>query len=143
MRALAALALAAALLAGCGQDDPQAGYCEVVEEEAPQLTRAVDERGTAGFLESIPALERLAEAAPDDVRPHWDTFLGAVEDLRAALDDAGVDPADVDGKLPAGLPADQRRAIRDAATMLQSPEVRSAAQHVEQHAKDVCHMPLL
>lgn len=146
MRRLAALVLLLPL-GGCGGGpfggDPIEDYCSSVEEEAPGLTRAVDERGTEGLLDSLPALEELGEEAPDDVSDDWRVLLDALQEFRGALEGTDVDPNEVEGTLPKDLPEEDRAAIQDAATRLLSPEVARATAEVEQHALDVCHTPLL
>lgn len=127
----------AIVLTGCGEDEPD--YCAQVEAESHGLTRTVDEGGPAGLLAALPTLQDLADAAPDDVRRDWALFVGALEGLRDALDEAGLDPAEVDD--PAKVKDHQ--GVVDAASRLESAEVANAAQRVEQHALDVCHTPLL
>jgi hypothetical protein len=138
---VAVLALLLGLTAGCGGDDEQ-DYCAMVEDEAPGLTRKVDEAGQAGLLEVLPTLEDLAGSAPEDVEDDWHVFLTAIRDLRHTLDETGVDPARV-SKLPEDLPADDRKAITDAASRLLTTEVMAAAEAIDQQALDVCHTPLL
>lgn len=144
---LGAGVLAAALLVtGCGEPDPEEqreSYCERVKAESAQLTRTIEEGGQAGLLHALPTLESLAEDAPDDIRRPWRILLDAIRGLRDALDDAGLEPEQVDGTLPPELPAEQRRAIEDAAIRMASPETLDASDQVDQHARDVCHTPLI
>ena len=146
MRRLAALVLLLPL-GGCGwgpfAGDPIDEYCEVVKEEAPGLTRTIDERGTEGLLASLPTLEDLGEEAPDDVSDDWRVLHGALHEFQDALEGTGIDPNEVEGELPADLSREERTTIRDAATRLLSPEVTRATAEVEQHALDVCKTPLL
>jgi hypothetical protein len=135
--------VAGLLLTGCTAEDPVEKYCDRVEAESATLTRTVDEGGRAGLLRALPTLEGLAEDAPKDVTRSWRVLLDAVRGLRDALDDAGLEPDQVDGDLPPELPADQRRAIEDAAIVMASPDTLDAADEVDQHARDVCHTPLL
>lgn len=147
MRRLAVVALLLPL-GGCGwgpfAGDPIEDYCATVEEEAPGLTRAVDEHGAQGLLDSLPTLEELGEEAPDDVRDDWQVLLGALREFRDALEGTGLDANDVEGGgLPEDLSDEDRTAVTDAATRLLSPQVERATAEVEQHALDVCHTPLL
>lgn len=144
MRATLLAALLGALLAtGCSEEDRRETYCERVEAESAELTRTIDGGGRAGLLNALPILERLAEDAPDDISRSWDVLLEALHGLRDALADAGLEPEQVDGKLPPEVPADQRRAIEDAAIQMVSPQTLDASDEVDQHARDVCHVPLL
>jgi hypothetical protein len=145
---LLAILLATALglgLAGCGEseDDARADYCAQVKADADGITRAVDEKGSAAFVDVLPTLEGLADKAPGDVRDEWQVFLNALRGLRDALDATGVKPEEVTGTLPEGLSAADRQRIRGAASVLAGDDVRLATKSVEQHALDVCHTPLL
>lgn len=150
LHSLAACSAAAALVVSgvtaCGDPSPQEqrdAYCAQLEEDSPTLTRIVDEKGAAAFVEALPTLQGLADEAPEDIRDDWQVFLNALEGLEKALDETGVDPTDVAGnKLPADLSEEERRRVRAAANVLTTPEVTSAAAGLEQHALDVCEVPI-
>lgn len=134
--------LVALTLAGCG-GEPQDEFCERASEESAGLTKTLDTGGkTTGLLDALPTLRSLEDAAPPDIREDWTTLVDAIEGLDKAVDDAGLEPADVDGKLPADLSDEDRQALEQASVELASPEVRDAAENVSQHAKDVCQIPL-
>ena len=136
------LALAASLLSGCGGDATDS-YCARVEKQAPELAKILDTGGARqGLLDALPALEGLADAAPSDVASDWTTLLDALTGLQEALDKADLEAADVDGKLPSDLPAADRKALEAASIRLASPATVKAADAVDQHARDVCHVPL-
>ena len=136
----AVLALALALSA-CASDKER--YCEEVTEQQEPLTEAFAAGPREAFFLALPAFRALEEKAPRDIRDEWDTLIGAIEDLEAALADAGVEPAAYDPKdLPEGLTAAERDAVEAAATRLASPEVAAALEGVEQQARDVCQTPL-
>jgi hypothetical protein len=140
------LLLGVALVSGCGEPSPEERreeYCEQVAEDSERLTRISDEGGAGAFLTALPTLEELAAKAPDDLRDEWSLLIDALRGLRDALEDTGVEPAQVDGKLPADLPAAERRRIRAAASVLADPDVVTATQGIEQHALDICRTPLL
>ena len=131
VRAVLATALMLAVVAtGCdkSEDDLRADYCDQVEADADQITRAVDEKGAAAFVDVLPMFEELADEAPGDVRDEWQVFLNALRGLRDALDETGVKPEEVDGKLPADLPAADRRRISLAASVLAGEDVKLATQ---------------
>lgn len=130
------------LLGGCS-GDPQAAYCETVDEHQATLTEiaASDDAGT--LLQALPPYRDLAEDAPRDVAADWDQVVDALAALEAALDEAGVDPSTYDAASPPpGLPAADRKAIGQAAEELGSEATVSAMARVEQHALDVCGTPL-
>lgn len=139
-RLLPGLVLAGAVLGGCSQD-PQEAYCEVVAEEQDALAAAAEQPG--GLLEARDSLGRLAGAAPRDVRDEWAEVLLRVDALRAALDEAGVDPASYDpGRAPEGVGAEDRRAIESAAVALVEPTTQRAVRALEQQTLDVCRTSL-
>jgi len=142
---LASVLVLAVMTTGCDQseDDARADYCDQVEADADTITRAVDEKGSAAFVDLLPTLEGLAEKAPSDVRDEWQVFLNALRGLRDALEAAGLKPEDVTGRLPESLSAADRKRVRGAASVLAGDDVRLATKSVEQHALDVCHTPLL
>lgn len=139
-----ATACVALLVGGCGENKRE-GYCAQVAEQSLGLMKTVDEGGpVSGLLNALPTLEKLSEDAPHDIRDEYDVFLDALRGLDAALEEAGLEPADVpDGKLPPGLPESDRKALLDATVTLASADVQAAATSVEQHALDVCHTRLL
>ena len=139
---LSGVALAASLLTGCGGDATDS-YCASLEKQAPALARTLDVGGAKqGLLDALPTLQELADEAPDDVASDWRTLLDALAGLQEALDKADLEAADVDGKLPADLPAADRKALEAASIRLASPATVKAANAVDQHARDVCHVPL-
>jgi hypothetical protein len=99
----------------------------------------VSSTSASALLSHLPMLHDLSEKSPDDLADEWQVFLGALDDLDKALEDAGVKPSDfVDGKPPAGLSAADRKAIADAASQIRTDEVVQAASGIEQQGRDVC-----
>ncbi|RYP86069.1 hypothetical protein EKO23_10640 [Nocardioides guangzhouensis] len=148
--AVVAAALAASFLlsaTGCEEsaDDRRAGYCDAVKQQSEHVRKTVDEGGAGAFLDVLPTLQDLADQAPSDLKDEWRTLINALDGLRDALDDTGLEPGDLQegGGLPAGLSAEDRRTVRGAASVLASPEVVAATQGIEQQALDVCKQPLL
>lgn len=136
---LVALALTP-LVASCGEDS-FAAYCGAVSDHQDRLTRALTGSGDA--FDALPVLRDLRDKAPDDVRADWNQVVSALEGLRSALDDAGVDPQDYDpAHPPAGLSAEAQARIKAAADTLDSPATTEASVRVQQEVRDVCHTPL-
>ena len=140
---LAAAVLTVGLVTACGGGND---YCGVVKDNQQRLAKVVEEGragdGAAG-LKALPIYERLADAAPDDVRSQWRIVISRLTALQDALDDAGVDPSTYDPeKPPAGLSAEEQQKIADASLALQAPESLRAIGEVQQHARDVCQMQL-
>jgi hypothetical protein len=141
--------LAGALLAGataCSEtaDDRREAYCAQVKKDSTTLSKGVAEGGPGAFLDVLPTLQGLAKKAPSDLKDEWQTLLNALTGLRDALDATGLEPSDIqDGSLPKDLSRADRKRVRDAASVLTTPEVVAATQGIEQHALDICKQPLI
>jgi hypothetical protein len=136
-----ALLLAAVLLGGCGDQKEQ--YCDAVKSHQQELGEELGGGGPDALLKALPVFRDLADEAPDDIRDEWRTVIDALEGLRDALDDAGVDPATYDrDQPPPGLTPEQKDAIDGAARRLTSDATVAAFNAVDQQAKDVCGTPL-
>ncbi|NHC22053.1 hypothetical protein G6553_02545 [Nocardioides sp. IC4_145] len=130
------------LAAGCSED-PFDAYCEVVEEERPDLSEAVAAGSPTALIEALPSLEALEDAAPRDLRDEWDLVVGRVRELRDALEDADVDPAAYDAeRRPEGVSEEQDARIDAAARQLVSGATVTALAGIQQQARDVCGTPL-
>jgi hypothetical protein len=139
--ALLALALLAALT-GCGENSIES-YCSDLREHREEMAEMIESSSPSALLSHLPMLHDLADEAPQDLADEWQVFVGALDDLDQAIEDAGVQPSDFeDGKPPAGLSAAERKAIEDAATQIQSEDVVQAASGIEQQGRDVCKVNL-
>ena len=135
------VAVLVALTAGCG--DPEQAYCGALSADQKMFAEMQDDTSGLGLLRHRPELHDLAGKAPDDLADEWQVFLGAIDAFAATLHDAGVKPEDfVDGQPPAGLSQDTRTRIAQAANELSSGDVVTAANGIEQQAKDVCKLQL-
>ncbi len=129
-------------LAGCGEDSVD-GYCAALKADQKQIAEMIESPSSTSLLSNLPLLRGLAEKAPDDLEDEWQAFVGAIEGLEEALDDADVKPSDFeDGKPPAGVSAADRQAIAAAATRITTDEVAAAATGIDQQARDVCKLNL-
>lgn len=143
-RRLTEAAIAVAVLgtaSGCS-GDPTEAYCTEVQAQQTPLTEAAA-AGATGLLQALPSFEVLRDKAPDDIADDWAIVVQRVTVLRAALDDAGVDPATYDPEEPpADLSEQEQAAITAAATGLVTDAMVTALGSVQQHARDVCKTPL-
>ena len=103
MRATPALLVVGLLLAGCGDDGggDVAAFCEAVEDlrdddpfEELQVASPGEMRDAFAALAA--GVDRIADAAPDEVRSQAQRYADALEDLRDELAGAGYDPTRVD-----------------------------------------------
>lgn len=130
-----------AVLTACSSEQEQ--YCAAVEENQQRLGETVADGGPGALLEALPVFEDLAAEAPGDLRDEWQQVTSRLRTLQAALDEAGVEADEYrDDEPPEGVDEDQRRRIRAAADDLASRQTVSALAGVQQHALDVCGMPL-
>lgn len=130
------------LLAGCA-DDPQADYCEVVEEHQAELSDIAASKDAGAILRALDAYADLEDRAPRDIADDWAAVIEPLRELEQVLTDRGVDPSSYDADAPpADLDADGRAAIGAAARAVGSERTLSAMAAVEQHALDVCGAPL-
>jgi len=139
---LLVLLVAAGLAAGCS-GDPQADYCEVVEDHQVTLTDIAASTDAGTLFNALPIYDDLAEEAPDDIAGEWVQVIDPLRRLEAALGDAGVDPSSYAAAAPpADLDPGDREAIEAAARAVGSEQTVAAMASVEQHALDVCGTPL-
>ena len=139
---LLALVLVAGLAAGCSSD-PQADYCEAVEDHQVELTEIAASTDAGSLFDALPVYDDLAGEAPGDIAEEWDQVIGPLGALEDALDEAGVDPSSYDAENPpADLDPEAREAIEGAARTVGSEQTVAAMAAVEQHSLDVCGTPL-
>ena len=140
--ALAGLLLVLGPLAGCGEPSIE-DYCAELRLAREKIADMVSDSSASALLDNLELLQGLGDKAPSDLRDEWQTFLGALEDLQGALDDAGVDAQDFEGgQPPAGLSRQERSAVVRAADQIRSAEVVAAASGIEQQGRDVCKVNL-
>jgi hypothetical protein len=146
--ALTTMVLASGL-AACGSEEDD--YCEAFLDSRQRLSDLAGEQseaaqqGRAGVdvvSPTLEAFEELRRLAPEELQDEWDTLVFAYRDLAAALEAAGVDPADFqDGEPPDDLAPAERRGLARVAGKISSPRVVEAANGVEGHAAQVCEDP--
>jgi len=136
------LGLVCVAVAGCSSD-PQADYCEAVEEHQAGLSDVAASDDAGAVLDAVDDYEELAEQAPRDIADDWSAVLGPLRTLEEALAAHDVDPSTYRAdEPPAGLDADAREEIEAAARAVGAQRTVDAMAAVEQHALDVCGTPL-
>ena len=134
--------LALSLATGCASD-PQADYCEAVEEHQVELTEIAASEDAGSLFDALPVYDDLAAEAPDDIAGQWGQVIDPLRELEETLDEAGVDPSSYDAESPpADLEQEDREDIEAAAREVGSEQTVTAMAAVEQHALDVCGTPL-
>jgi hypothetical protein len=141
-RAASLLLLAALALTGCS-GEPQEDYCEAVTDHQEELTDVAASDDTGALFDALDTYDDLREQAPPDIADDWDAVIGPLRALEQALADHGVDPSSYAAdEPPADLDDAGRREIEAAAREVGSERTVTAMAAVEQHALDVCGIPL-
>ena len=139
---LVALLLLFPLGAGCS-GDPQAGYCDAVEEHQRVLTDIAASEDAGALFGALDTYDDLREAAPRDIADDWDAVIAPLRWLEQVLADNGVEPSSYAAdEPPADLDDQGREAIEAAAREVGAEQTVTAMAAVEQHALDVCGTPL-
>ena len=143
MRLLALGSLLACLaVSGCS-GDPQAAYCEVVEDHQAALSDVAASEDAGALFGALDIYDDLHAAAPRDIADEWAAVLEPLRRLEQVLTDHGVDPSTYAADAPpADLDVEGRDAIEAAARTVGSEPTVTAMASVEQHALDVCGTPL-
>ena len=143
MRLLAVVVLLACLaVTGCS-GDPQADYCDAVEEHQVALSDIAASDDAGALFGALDAYEDLQDKAPRDIADDWAAVIEPLRELEQVLSDNGVDPSSYAAdKPPADLDHEGREAIEAAARKVGSEQTVTAMAAVEQHALDVCGTPL-
>ncbi len=129
-------------LSGCGENSIE-DYCAELSANRTALADMIDSESPAALLDNLPLLRGLADKAPEDLADEWRVFVGALDDLEKALDDAGVKAREFgDGTFPADVSASDRERIVAAANEIRSDDVVAAAAGIEQQGRDVCKVNL-
>ncbi|HEU4336034.1 MAG TPA: hypothetical protein VFR45_01845 [Nocardioides sp.] len=143
MKLFPVVALLATLAAGGCSNDPQADYCDAVEEHQAELTDLAAADDPAAIFGALDAYDDLREKAPRDIVDDWDSVVGPLRDLEQVLSDRGVDPSTYSAEdPPVGLTDDDRKEIEASARAVGAQRTVEAMAAVEQHALDVCGTPL-
>lgn len=142
------LGLLLTLFVAAGCTNRTGSYCAQLRSDQHRLHQLAAQAGRDGkrgdvLTEALHVFTELQQRAPANIRPDYDLLVSAYSNLRDALTKAGVDPGSFrPGHRPAGLSSGEYQSIRQAALALDSDRVRHAAQRIEDHAQQVCHVDL-
>ena len=110
--AVAAMATAAVLLAGCAG---QSEYCQAVEENASTLESLGKDRSDAAYTQYAETFETVAADAPESVKAQWTELAEATRGVLAAQSDVGLALEDMgDDAKVAELSSDQLASLNEA-----------------------------
>lgn len=141
---MASTALGASLLlGGCGGETE--AYCEDLRSAEEQFS-SFDDGDAAQFEKAVATFRELGEAAPEEVADDWEAFLGAFDQLEAALEDAGIELSDLEqiqqGNLPEGVSPEDLQALGAEIESLSDGTVEKAGDAIEEHAQTECDVDL-
>jgi len=151
----AGLVLGAGLLSGCGGDDSDAkanggDYCDTLKtaaETVKSFTGASSTPDFSKFDDFIDAAHDLEEQAPSDLADDWKIVIGGMDDLTAALEEAGITleqlmAAATTGEMPPGVDQAKLMALAPKLESLSGEEMEAATDTIDKHAKDECDVDL-
>ncbi|GAB3262486.1 hypothetical protein [Nocardioides dilutus] len=140
---LAATAIAASLLSGCGGGTDS--YCDALKETQKDFEN-FEGSDFSSFEEFTDQVEEFADDAPDEVKDDWKVLAEAFKAFVKALEDAGLEPEDLEGLSSGEIPEDvDMEALTEAMTEAQalgSEEFQKATENIEKHAKEECDIDL-
>jgi hypothetical protein len=134
--------LACLAMTGCS-DDPQADYCQEVEDHQVALSDIAASEDAGALFQALDAYDDLAAKAPRDIADDWAEVIDPLRELQQVLADNGVDVSTYSAEEPPpDLEKGAREEIEAAARTVGSEQTVEAMAAVEQHALDVCGTPL-
>lgn len=142
---LAALALAAGVLTGCASGS--SAYCDELESNA-EFFQGLDSGDVdpSEFGQVFDRFGELAEQAPEEVAGDWEVLDSALQRFEDGLDEAGLDPADLEGlgsgQLPEGVDPQALQELATTAQELDTEEFSEAGDNIEAHAEEECGVDL-
>lgn len=143
MRQLVLVPLLVCLLASGCADDPQADYCDTVEEHQAALSDIAGSDDAGALFGALDMYDDLRGAAPRDISDDWAAVVEPLHELEDVLTEHGIDPSSYAADdPPADLDDEGRAEIEAAARAVGSEQTVTAMAAVEQHALDVCGTPL-
>jgi hypothetical protein len=142
---IAVATLVAGMLTACGGGGDTDAYCDSVKEAKTELG-GLEDGDFAELDKAIDRIHELADDAPDEVADDWKVLDGAVSDMEAALEEAGLEMSDLEGltqgEIPEGVDQQKLAALGADLNKIGSAEVQEAADNIEKHAKDECDVDL-
>jgi hypothetical protein len=142
---VAVATLMSGMLTACGGGGDTGAYCDSLRD-AKEDFGSLESGDVGNFDQAFDKLHELADDAPDDVKGDWETLDGAVSDMEKALEEAGIELADLEkmanGEMPEGVDMEKLATLTDDLGAITSGEVEEADNNIEKHAKDECDVDL-
>jgi len=134
----ASAVIAASTLAGCGGSGD---YCDSLEAAEAEFG-SLDDGDFAEFDAALNTFRDLADEAPSEVEEQWQTLVGAIDDLEAAFEEAGLSFSDLDGLGAGELPEDvDEEALTEALASLEDLDeeaLTQAGEEIQEHGESEC-----
>jgi hypothetical protein len=146
LTAVAAVALAASSLAGCGGSENSA-YCKDLKSDKAYFDSFNGSNPDISKLDdAFKRMHALADEAPDAVSDEWKTLDEALTTIDKALKDAGVSFADIakmqQGQTPKGVDMAKLQALAPKLQSLGDAKFSKASKAIAKNAKSECNVNL-
>jgi len=155
MRKLALAAASAPVvlfaLSGCGgSDNGSSGdnYCDLLKKSQDSFSAlAFDKLTEEDFATSQETIGKLEDAASGSIADDWHTLGAALDDLKAAVEAAGLSMSDIPhlitGNVPNGLdPTQAQQLVGKLQQIGQDQDLSAAANEIADDAKQTCNVTL-
>jgi len=122
-------------------------YCSSLEDAKAEF-ESFGQAGSAGFEESLSTLRGIAEQAPEEVAPQWETMVGFLDGFEQAVTDAGLTLEQLEQiqqnpqSLPEGVDPAKLQELITTVQGLGAAEVEQASKAINKHAKAECGITL-
>lgn len=155
LSAAAAIVLAASLGA-CSSDSKSSkdssssggDYCSLLKDAKGGFgSLSADQLSEDSFSKTRDQIQSLQDSATGSIADDWGTLGGALDDLKAAVDKAGMSlsdvPALITGKVPDGVtPTEAQEVVAALQKMGSDPAVATAANEIQADATKTCKVDL-
>lgn len=142
--ALAGAVLAAATtLTACGSGS--SAYCSDLESASAEFD-SLESNDLDQIDEAFDTFHQLADEAPSEIEADWKVLDDGITSVEKALDEAGIEIADLaqiqEGQLPEGVDMAKLQGLAADFQKLGGEEFTKASDAIEKHAKDECDVDL-
>lgn len=138
-------------LSGCGGGSDNGSsddYCDLLKKSQDSFgALAFDKVNEEDFATSQETFGKLEDAASGSIADDWHTLGAALDDLRTAVESAGLSMSDIPnlitGNAPAGLdPTQAQELVGKLQQIGQDEDLSAAANEIADDAKQTCNITL-